>query len=64
MPDVPSPEDSRPVPPLQPDDSECCRSGCDPCIFDQFAEEMERYRVQLRAWEERQAGKAKEASAD
>ena len=43
----------RPVPPEPPDDSECCRSGCDPCVFDLHAEAMERYRAELKAWEEK-----------
>lgn len=54
MPHSPANEDSPPVPPVAPDDSDCCRSGCDPCVFDLYQEELERYRAQLRAWEERQ----------
>jgi hypothetical protein len=55
--------DQRPVPPVCPDDNECCRSGCDPCIFDLYAEEMERYRAALHAWDERQAGKQKDTES-
>jgi len=43
----------KPVPPEAPDDSECCRSGCTPCVFDLHAEAMERYRAELKAWEEK-----------
>lgn len=50
--------DPQPLPPNCPSDDECCRSGCTPCIFDFYAEEMERYRQELRAWEARQAVKA------
>ena len=46
-------DDPRPVPPTPPDDDACCHSGCDPCVYDMYAEELERYREDLRAWEER-----------
>ncbi|MGF6756025.1 oxidoreductase-like domain-containing protein [Paraburkholderia sp. GAS334] len=42
-----------PVPPRQPELEDCCGSGCDPCIFDLYADELERYRVALAAWEAR-----------
>ena len=48
-------DDPRPTPPERPDDSECCRSGCDPCIFDLYQQELEQYRAKLKAWEARQA---------
>ncbi|HJV73927.1 MAG TPA: oxidoreductase-like domain-containing protein [Noviherbaspirillum sp.] len=54
MSDVLTHNDSPPVPPVPPGDDECCRSGCDPCIFDLHALAMERYRAELQAWEERQ----------
>lgn len=47
--------DPRPQPPEQPGDDECCRSGCDPCIFDLYHQELQRYREQLVQWEARQA---------
>jgi hypothetical protein len=47
--------DPRPQPPEQPGDDECCRSGCDPCIFDLYQQELQRYREQLAQWEARQA---------
>ncbi|WP_232346447.1 MULTISPECIES: oxidoreductase-like domain-containing protein [Cupriavidus] len=53
MPDHPADRDPRPVPPERPGDNECCQSGCDPCVFDFYADEMERYRAELRAWEAR-----------
>ena len=43
--------DLPPVAPLQPDIDDCCRSGCDPCIFDLYEDAMARYRLQLQAWE-------------
>jgi hypothetical protein len=46
-------DDPRPVPPVRPDNDECCASGCDPCIFDLYDDAMLRYQAELRAWEER-----------
>jgi hypothetical protein len=48
-------DDPRPLPPEQPGDDECCRSGCDPCIFDLYQQELEQYRARLKEWEARQA---------
>ena len=55
QPPTPEPprDDPRPVAPIPPDDDACCHSGCDPCVFDMYADELERYREELRAWEER-----------
>lgn len=58
MPDVMIKDDPPPVPPVPPDDNACCGSGCDPCIFDFYTEELQRYRAELQAWEERQRDKA------
>lgn len=46
-------EDPKPVPPERPHDSECCQSGCSPCVFDFYYEQMDDYRAALRAWEAR-----------
>jgi hypothetical protein len=43
---------ARPVPPIQPDLDDCCNSGCNPCIFDLYQDALERYRADLKAWEE------------
>lgn len=55
---MPAPDqDPPPIPPLAPADDECCGNGCDPCIFDLYDIEKERYFKQLGAWKERQAAK-------
>jgi len=55
--------DTLPLPPLCPGDDECCRSGCAPCVFDRYAEELAHYRALMRAWEERQAGNCEQAAS-
>jgi len=47
--------DPRPAPPERPLPGDCCRSGCNPCVFDLYDEALERYEAQLRAWEARHA---------
>lgn len=45
--------DPRPIPPEAPLPSDCCDSGCDPCVNDTYAEELQYYREQLAKWLER-----------
>jgi hypothetical protein len=59
MHDVPARDEVPPVPPVPPDSDACCNSGCNPCIFDLYQEELDRYRADLKAWEERQASRKK-----
>lgn len=47
------PADPRPLPPTRPHSDDCCRSGCDRCIFELYQEALERYRGELQAWEQR-----------
>ncbi|TMG80724.1 MAG: oxidoreductase [Betaproteobacteria bacterium] len=48
------PEDKpRPVAPVRPTRDDCCHGGCDPCVFDLYEDELERYEQALRAWESR-----------
>lgn len=42
---------ARPVPPVQPDLEDCCRSGCVPCVFDLYEDALARYERELAAWE-------------
>jgi hypothetical protein len=55
MPARPNNPDPRPVAPQRPANDECCRSGCSPCVFDLYAEDLALYEAALSAWEERQA---------
>ncbi len=45
--------DPRPEPPERPLPSDCCDSGCDPCVHDSYAEDMDDYRNALAAWQAR-----------
>lgn len=48
--------DPRPVPPEPPLPSDCCDSGCDPCVYDLYGEALRHYREQLARWHERHPG--------
>ncbi|MEI5999083.1 oxidoreductase [Paraburkholderia bengalensis] len=52
-------DDPRPTPPPTPDPGDCCHSGCDPCVFDLYEDELTRYRAALAAWEARHAAAAR-----
>jgi hypothetical protein len=56
-----SADDPAPQPPEPPDDSACCGSGCDPCIWDWYQQERERYLAELKTWQARQAAHDDEA---
>jgi hypothetical protein len=44
-----------PEPPEKPAPEECCGSGCDPCVFEVYEQQLEDYRRKLEAWQRRQA---------
>jgi hypothetical protein len=46
--------DPRPQPPREPHPDECCRSGCEPCVYDLYWQALERYEEALRRWEGRE----------
>ncbi len=48
------------MPPIQPDIDDCCNSGCNPCIFDLYQDALERYRADLKIWEENNAASTKD----
>jgi len=45
--------DPPPIPPTEPRPEECCRTGCDPCIYDLYMDELDRYERERSAWEAR-----------
>jgi len=45
---VPAPPDL-PRPPSKPEEWECCRRGCCPCIFDYYYDALERWETRIRA---------------
>lgn len=51
---IPTLADPRPIPPEKPLPMDCCDSGCDRCVADIYAEELEHYQIALAAWEARQ----------
>jgi hypothetical protein len=60
----PSDDDPAPRPPVRPHSDECCRSGCVPCVFDLYEEQLELYRVALKRWQQRQVAKEKPMKSD
>ncbi|MBT9474091.1 MAG: oxidoreductase-like domain-containing protein [Pseudomonadota bacterium] len=39
---------SIPPPPTRPHEDECCRRGCDPCIFDYYERALDRWCDRVR----------------
>jgi hypothetical protein len=35
------------TPPVEPELEDCCRSGCTPCVFDLYADALDRYEAWL-----------------
>ncbi len=54
----PAADDPRPEPPEAPLPSDCCDSGCDPCVHDSYSEELQDYRERLARWLERHPDQA------
>jgi hypothetical protein len=63
MSERPPDDDPPPTPPVRPSVDECCRAACNPCIFDLYEEAAERYRAELRAWQERRTRAQREDGA-
>lgn len=55
--------DPRPVPPREPALNECCKGGCEPCVFDRYYEARERHHDALQDWFRRHPEAALEAGA-
>ena len=49
-------EDPPPAVPIAPTMGECCRGGCDPCVFEIYQDELARYEEALREWRRRHSG--------
>lgn len=45
--------DPRPVPPERPLPGDCCDGGCDRCVYDIYADELDDYEQRLARWRER-----------
>lgn len=45
--------DPRPTRPEKPLPCDCCDTGCDPCVYDVYAEELEEYDRKLAEWQAR-----------
>lgn len=63
MPDLPMTDldddfDPMPEAPEAPADDLCCGSGCEPCVWDLYQEQLTEYRARLAAWQARQGSKA------
>jgi hypothetical protein len=43
------PDPNLPRPPDKPDPSDCCNSGCSPCILDLYDDALERWEARIRA---------------
>jgi hypothetical protein len=48
-----SEDDPRPVAPEAPLPSDCCDSGCDPCVYDLYTEALGQYRARRAQWRAR-----------
>ncbi len=46
-------DDPAPLEPERPLPMECCDSGCETCVHDVYADEMQHYRKLLAAWKAR-----------
>ncbi len=44
-------DDPAPLPPVAPAANDCCRGGCDPCVFQLYEDELARYEAKLREWQ-------------
>ena len=48
--------DPRPLPPEPPLPGDCCDGGCDRCVHDIYADELDDYKRRLALWRERHPG--------
>ncbi|HEV2979646.1 MAG TPA: oxidoreductase-like domain-containing protein [Casimicrobiaceae bacterium] len=62
-PETPPDDDPPPLPPSRPASADCCRGGCDPCVFDLYDAALERYEAELLAWRRRRDEKSRRKHA-
>jgi hypothetical protein len=60
MSELPTDDDSPPVPPIRPSQDDCCKGSCDPCVFDLYEQALERYRAELEVWQKRSSDRKKD----
>ena len=53
--------DPPPRPPVKPLPFDCCESGCERCVFDVYADELDHYVAAMAAWRERNPHRQPEA---
>ena len=51
-------DDPPPVEPERPLPMDCCDSGCENCVHDVYADEVDHYRSLLAAWQARNPGRS------
>jgi hypothetical protein len=49
-------DDPPPIAPVAPTMRDCCRGGCDPCVFQVYEEELARHEAKLNEWRLRHPG--------
>ncbi|MGY0556678.1 MULTISPECIES: oxidoreductase-like domain-containing protein [unclassified Lysobacter] len=58
---TPTSDDPPPLLPERPLPMDCCDSGCERCVSDIYADEMDHYQVLLAAWRARNPGRDPDA---
>jgi hypothetical protein len=53
--EFPADDHRPPLPPVRPNQDDCCKGSCDPCVFDLYEQAVERYRADLSAWQKRKS---------
>ncbi len=48
-------DDPRPLPPVEPPPEQCCASGCEVCVYDQYNAALRQYYRDIAAWDARHA---------
>lgn len=54
---------AKPEPPREPEPEECCGQGCTPCVYDLYEAALERYRAELKKFQEEKGTKKRYKSS-